>query len=88
MINTMEITGEARVDFAEEQKRKVMTLFLDVWDQACVEGIPSELLSEVCLYLALTDLVEDHGEDDVADIIETLPYRIRNGEFTLGEQAH
>ena len=26
------------MDFAEEQKRKVMTLFLDVWDQACVEG--------------------------------------------------
>ena len=38
MINTMELTGGTRVDFAEEQKRKVMTLFLDVWDQACVEG--------------------------------------------------
>ncbi len=88
MISNMEVSGETRVDFAEEQKRKVMSLFLDAWDEACAQGIPSELLSEVCLYLALTDLVEDHGEDDVADIIETLPYRIRKGEFTLGELTH
>ncbi|MBO6838348.1 MAG: hypothetical protein RLW87_01665 [Alphaproteobacteria bacterium] len=88
MICDLETTGTPRVNFAEEQKRKVMTLFLDAWDEACAQGIPSELLSEVCLYLALTDLVEDHGEDDVADIIETLPYRIRTGEFTMEEERH
>lgn len=88
MICDLESTGTPRVNFAEEQKRKVMTLFLDAWDEACAQGIPSELLSEVCLYLALTDLVEDHGEDDVADIIETLPYRIRTGEFTMEEERH
>ncbi|MDW3205812.1 MAG: hypothetical protein R8L07_09715 [Alphaproteobacteria bacterium] len=88
MICDLETTGTPRVNFAEEQKRKVMTLFLDAWDEACAQGLPSELLSEVCLYLALTDLVEDHGEDDVADIIETLPYRIRTGEFTMEEERH
>lgn len=88
MICDLETTGTPRVTFAEEQKRKVMTLFLDAWDEACAQGLPSELLSEVCLYLALTDLVEDHGEDDVADIIETLPYRIRTGEFTMEEERH
>lgn len=88
MICDLETTGTPRVNFAEEQKRKVMTLFLDAWDEACAQGLPSELLSEVCLYLALTDLVEDHGEDDVADIIETLPYRIRTGEFTIEEERH
>ncbi len=88
MICDLETTGTPRVNFAEEQKRKVMTVFLDAWDEACAQGIPSELLSEVCLYLALTDLVEDHGEDDVADIIETLPYRIRTGEFTMEEERH
>lgn len=88
MISDIEIAGHPRVNFGDEQKRQVMSLFLDTWDQACVQGLPSELLSEVCLYLALTDLIEDHGEDDVADIIETLPYRIRTGEFTLDEERH
>lgn len=88
MISDIEIAGHPRASFGDEQKRQVMSLFLDTWDQACVQGLPSELLSEVCLYLALTDLIEDHGEDDVADIIETLPYRIRTGEFTLDEERH
>lgn len=88
MISDIDTVGESHEDFADEQKRKAMTLFLDTWDEGCAQGIPSELLSEVCLYLALTDLVEEHGEDDVADIIETLPYRIRSGEFTLKAESH
>lgn len=88
MISDLETTGAIREGFAEEQKRKVMALFLDTWDEACAQGLPSDLLSEVCLYLALTDLVEDYGEDEVADVIEALPYRIRTGEFTLAEDRH
>ncbi|MCR9222144.1 MAG: hypothetical protein NXI21_18120 [Alphaproteobacteria bacterium] len=74
--------------FVAEHKRKAMTLFLDAWDEACAQGIPSDLLSEVCLYLALTDLVEDRGEEDVAAIMEALPERVRAGDFTLNEERH
>jgi hypothetical protein len=88
MRSNIETAGLARGNFAEEQRRKAIALFLDTWDEACAQGIPAELLSEVCLYLALTDLVEEHGEDDVADTIEALPYRIRCGEFTLDEERH
>lgn len=75
-------------DFVTEHKRKAMGLFLDAWDEGCAQGIPSDLLSEVCLYLALTDLIEDRGEEDVAAIIESLPERVRAGEFTLHEERH
>lgn len=75
-------------NFEAEHKRKAMTLFLDAWDEACTQGIPSDLLSEVCLYLALTDLVEDRGEGDVAAIMESLPGRVRRGEFSLREERH
>lgn len=88
MISDMEAVGEPLGEFGDEHKRRAMNLFMDAWDQGCTQGIPSELLSEVCLYLALTDLVEEHGEDDVADILETIPLRIRLGEFTVGEERH
>lgn len=74
--------------FVTEHKRKAMMLFLDAWDEACAQGIPSDLLSEVCLYLAITDLVEDRGEEDVAAILEALPDRVRAAEFTLKERTH
>ena len=74
--------------FEAEHKRKAVGLFLDAWDEACTQGIPSDLLSEVCLFLALTDLVEDRGEEDVASIMEALPERVRRGEFSLGEERH
>lgn len=75
-------------DFVAAHKRKAMGLFLDAWDECCAQGIPSDLLSEVCLYLALTDLIEDRGEEDVAAIIESLPERVRAGDFTLREEPH
>jgi len=75
-------------NFHDEQKRKAMTMFLDSWDEACSQGIPSELLVEVCLYLAITDLIEERGEEDVAEIFNNIPARIRAGEFTLHEESH
>jgi len=87
---TQAVAGPAleQDSFVAEHKRKAMALFLDAWDEACAQGIPSDLLSEVCLYLALTDLIEDRGEEDVAAIIEALPERVRAGDFTLREEPH
>ena len=88
MFSRIETAGRAKAEFGDEQKKQVMMMFLDTWDEACAQGISSELLSEVCLYLALTDLVEDYGEDDVAEIVESLPFRIRQGEFSLKQEKH
>jgi len=88
MISNSEAAGTSRAEVSEKLRKRVISLFLDTWDEACVEGLPSDLLSEVCLYLALTDMIEEFGEDDVADIMETLPHRIRRGEFTLALEQH
>jgi len=68
-----------------QQKKLALDLFLDAWDKACDAGVEADLLCEVMIYMAVTDLVADRGEDVTADMLETLPDRIRDGEFTLDE---
>ena len=71
----------------EDQKKIALDLFLDAWDKACEQGVEADLLCEVMIYMALTDLVADRGEDVTADLMSTLPERIRDGEFTLDDDA-
>ena len=40
-------------------------------------------LAHASLFAALTALVERHGEDATAALVETLPDRIRSGEYNL-----
>lgn len=69
----------------EQQKKIALDLFLKAWDEASEAGVEADLLCEVMIYMALTDLVADRGEDQTAGLFETLPSRIMDGEFTLEE---
>jgi len=69
----------------EEQKREALAIFLDAWDQAAEAGIEADLLAEVMIYMAVADLVADRGEEPTAALFESLPDRILDGEFSLGE---
>lgn len=67
----------------DQQKKIALDLFLNAWDKAAESGVEADLLCEVMVYMAVTDLVADRGEDDTAAIFESLPDRILDGEFTL-----
>ncbi len=67
----------------DRQKAIALTQILDAWDRALAEGVEPEMLASVALFAALTDMVELHGKEAVAAFCETLPARIRSGEFTL-----
>ncbi len=69
----------------EQQKKLALDLFLGAWDKACEAGVEADLLCEVMIYLAVTDLVADRGEDVTASLFATLPDRIADGEFTLDD---
>ena len=69
----------------EQQKKLALDLFLDAWDKACEQGVEADLLCEVMIYMAITDLVADRGEDVTASLFESLPDRILDGEFTLDQ---
>ncbi len=73
----------------EESQRKIaIEMFLETWDKAADIGVTPEVLAEVLIYLAVTDLVDDRGEEWTADIVSELPDRILGGEFTLeGSEA-
>lgn len=67
----------------EQQKKFALDQFLEVWDKACENGVEADLLCEVMIYLAITDLVADRGEELTASLFEDLPARIKDGEFSL-----
>lgn len=71
-------------ELGEESQRKIaIEMFLDTWDKAAEYGVSAEILAEVLIYLAVTDLVDDRGEEWAADVVGELPDRILGGEFTL-----
>jgi len=67
----------------EQQKKFALDQFLEAWDKACENGVEADLLCEVMIYLAITDLVADRGEELTANLFEDLPARIKDGEFSL-----
>ena len=69
----------------DQQKKLALDLFLKTWDKACEAGVEADLLCEVMIYMAVTDLVADRGEELTAELFETLPERILDGEFTLDD---
>jgi hypothetical protein len=64
-------------------KRAALSAFLDTWDRLLTSGIPAEVLATTVIYLALTDMVDAHGEAAVLEIVAALPERVRAGDFTL-----
>jgi hypothetical protein len=40
-------------------------------------------LASTAIFAALTDMIDLHGEEAVADMCATLSERVRSGEFTL-----
>lgn len=70
----------------EEQKRIALDILLEAWDRALAQDVEPEVLATAAIYAALTDMVDLYGEEPVATLVESLPERIRDGEFTLEEE--
>jgi hypothetical protein len=76
----MQIEGS---DDGGEAKARALELILDAWDRALAEGVNPELIASVAIYAAIADMVDQYGEDAVAEFCASLPDRVRRGEFTL-----
>ena len=70
----------------DDQKALALDLILDAWDKALAQGVEPEVLASVGIYAALVDMVDRFGVDAVAEFAETLPQRVRDGEFTLDDE--
>ncbi len=81
---------EAHVSMDEdEQKSVALDRILDAWDDALGDGCEPELIATAAIFAALSDMVDAYGETAVAEMAETLPERIRSGEFSMRQgQTH
>ena len=68
----------------DAQKKRALQLLLGAWEQALRDGVAPETVATTAVFLALSDMIEAHGEEAVSAMAAELPQRIRAGEFTLG----
>jgi hypothetical protein len=66
-----------------EQKRLALAYLQEAWVGARHEGIDGDCLAQTALFLALAELISTYGEEAAARYAESLPSRIRNGEFSV-----
>ncbi len=67
----------------QEQKQVALGYVSEAWAEARLDGIDDDCLVHACLFTALAELVSTYGEDAAAQYAETLPARIRNGDFSI-----
>lgn len=68
---------------AHEQKKLALGYLHEAWAEARHDGIDGDCLAQACMFAALAEWVTTYGEDAAAKFAETLPARIRNGEFSI-----
>jgi len=69
-----------------EQKRVALGYLHEAWAEARLDGVDGDCLAQACLFAALAEFVTTYGEDAAAEFAEGLGARIRNGEFSIGQQ--
>lgn len=67
----------------QDQKQAALGYLTDAWAEALHDGIDGDCLAQASLFAAFAELVATYGEDAVAAYVESLPARLRNGEFSL-----
>ncbi len=68
-------------DFAA-QRRAALSYVSEAFEEARLDGIESDFLTQAALFAAFKSMVETYGEEAVAVFAERLPSRIREHEFT------
>jgi hypothetical protein len=66
-----------------DQKRAALSYLNEAWAEARHDGVDGDCLAQASLFAALAELVGTYGEDAVADYLEGIPSRVRNGEYSL-----
>ncbi|WP_457798419.1 hypothetical protein [Methylocystis sp. S23] len=66
-----------------EQHRAALAYVTEAFAEAILAGIESDSFAQAALSAALRELVATYGEESVATFAQSLPDRIRAGEFTF-----
>jgi hypothetical protein len=69
----------------DEQKAVALDAILSAWDVALARGVEPTMLASTAIFAALTDMVDQFGEEAVAALCAELPERVLRGEFSFPE---
>lgn len=67
------------------EKQRALSYLLQAWENAIDDGVESDMIATAAIFAAISDMVNQYGEDPVAKMTESLAKRIRSGEFTLNK---
>lgn len=67
-----------------EQRDIAAKKVLEAMQSAIDEGVEADVVKLVTLSAAVTNFVNDYGEEATANIVESLPDKIRAGSFSQG----
>jgi hypothetical protein len=67
---------------ASESRVTALDYVSEAFAEAVLDGVEVEAIAEAAIATALRELVAAHGEDRVADVVQTWPERLRAGEFS------
>jgi hypothetical protein len=65
-----------------DARRAALTYVSEAFAEALLDGIDVDLFAEAALCAAFRELVAIHGEEKAAAFAESLPERVRRGEFS------
>jgi hypothetical protein len=79
--------AQSGIDPLIEKDRAARQLALEfiaeAWNSAEDEGVEPNALAHASLFAAITTMVKTYGEEAAAELVATLPERIRSGEYNL-----
>ena len=68
---------------AAERRVAALDYVSEAFAEAVLDGVEVEAFADAAIATALRELVAAHGEERVADIVQTWPDRLRAGEFSM-----
>jgi hypothetical protein len=76
-------TLSSAIDVEHGERQMALEYLAEAWNAAEDDGIESRSLAHASLFAALATLVKLHGDETTADLVASLPDRIRSGEYNL-----
>lgn len=68
---------------AAEERREALGYVTEAFAEAILAGVEGSCFAHAALFTALQELVESFGEEQTAEFAQSLPERIRMGEFSI-----
>jgi hypothetical protein len=78
-----DLANDALIEKDREERQLALEYIAEAWNTAEDDGVEANALAHASLFAALTTMVHAYGEEAAADLIASLPDRIRSGEYNL-----